>query len=1397
MYVANTHLKPVIGIDIHFVNLPFPFVPIPHPYIGLVIDPFDYIPFIGATVKVNGVPRGNTDTMGMIITFVHIPFGAGFTLFPIIGHNSQNFFGSKKVMVDGAPMSGAGYMLMTCNDIGIPLSFRPGRKFIPIPSLYLPTSYCIPLQWGQPVNVGGPLVPNFSLMALLKAFVFGCFLKILGKIAAKAMKKLSSKLSARLGASSKLKNALCKMGFEPVDLITGRVNYEYVDFELPGPIPMQWTRNWDSDASRDGLLGHGTHLCYDQYIQLFQEDDMLALSLADGRVAAFPLLQPGEEYYHRPEKLLLHRKQNGHFLLEDLGACLYLHFNHASSSDQKHLSASGVRPSSPDTFHLSFIENYNGFRIQLHYNREQLTAITDSAGRRLLLHYDRHGHITQVEVNHKDIVQTLVSYRYNEEGDLTGVTDAMGQTTHMVYSDHLMMQKTDRNGVSFYWEYDDRRRCVHTFGDGGILEGWIDYGDGYNIVRNSIGENTTYRYDGNMLCVQQTDHYGNSRRTEYTEDFEIYRETDELGNVTGYVYDDRARLKEKVMPDNGSTQFYYSEFNLPKLIIRPDGNSETYGYDEERRLRFINYPNGKTIGCEYNDKGQLAAVIENGRNKTVFQYDEDENLVQLQLPTGAVAQWKYDALGRCLRTVNPEGQLRHYDYDALGRLRHIFLPDGNKIALEYNAYEEVTGATGSNGRVEFEYTALGRLKKRKQNSTELNFIYDTEERLRGIVNEAGKHYRFVYNSRGEIISETGFDGIQRRYDRDAAGKVIRTERPGDRYTVYEYDANGRIVRIEYHDGGWEIFRYDRNGNLVEASNDHSTVKFARGKTGRIETEWQDDYFVKSGYDKYGDRIRIDSSRGAAIEMERNEIGLPVALKAARMGQGGSLIPGAQKWSCRLQYDSAGKEIERLLPGGIKSERDYDHAGRPGAHKVTRNGVLQSWKKYAWDTGDRLTGIFDAMAQASTSFRQDAYGNLIFAQYADNSLVYRMADDAGNIYETREKNDRTYDSGGALQESREYWYKYDEEGNLISRTEKTTRKTWHYHWQGNGLLEKVVRPDGKVVRFSYDALGRRTEKVFEGMVTRFLWDGNVILHEWKYKVSERPNTIVDEWGQIRQDKEEPGGGDTLTTWIFDADSFVPAAKLAGGRVYSIISDYLGTPQEMYDEEGKKAWEGVLDIYGRVRTLTGGRDAVPFRYQGQYEDVETGLYYNRFRYYSPREGVYMSQDPIGLNGGMVMYGYVKSPNERIDPLGLMPWGANGHMNGASADISNGTETQTFTSSSAGHAEMKGLNSFADKGLMDGNDITISNVTGEFNPAGTKPVGVCTGCRANMFDVLDKGGAKSVTMPITIGNKIRGTVTIPSEKFGVVGAELQQIHGGPGTDLKKSNEAWKVLKKHGTCR
>ncbi|MBS1749785.1 MAG: HNH endonuclease, partial [Bacteroidetes bacterium] len=130
----------------------------------------------------------------------------------------------------------------------------------------------------------------------------------------------------------------------------------------------------------------------------------------------------------------------------------------------------------------------------------------------------------------------------------------------------------------------------------------------------------------------------------------------------------------------------------------------------------------------------------------------------------------------------------------------------------------------------------------------------------------------------------------------------------------------------------------------------------------------------------------------------------------------------------------------------------------------------------------------------------------------------------------------------------------------------------------------------------------------------------------------------------------GRRDGATTWLFDTDSFAPTAKIKNGKTYSIVTDHLGTPGQMYKDDGGLFWEAELDSYGKVRVERGEAGSCPFRYQGQYEDVETGLYYNRFRYYSAEEGMYVSQDPIAWRGGIRLFSYVDDPIIFIDIFGL---------------------------------------------------------------------------------------------------------------------------------------------------
>ena len=182
------------------------------------------------------------------------------------------------------------------------------------------------------------------------------------------------------------------------------------------------------------------------------------------------------------------------------------------------------------------------------------------------------------------------------------------------------------------------------------------------------------------------------------------------------------------------------------------------------------------------------------------------------------------------------------------------------------------------------------------------------------------------------------------------------------------------------------------------------------------------------------------------------------------------------------------------------------------------------------------------------------------------------------------------------------------------------------------------------------MGRRTAKInlSSKRIKRFLWDGNVPLHEWEYDLSERPNLSRDKDNLLVYDKEEPVT-DNLITWVFDENSFVPAAKLVGDKSYSILTDHLGTPYEAYDENGEKVWARELDLYGNA--ITGDSSFIPFLYQGQYYDEEIGLAYNRFRYYSPESGTYISQDPIGLAGNNPnFYGYTFDCNTEVDVWGL---------------------------------------------------------------------------------------------------------------------------------------------------
>lgn len=1249
MLLASTHQDIIIGLDIHIVMVPSPAgpipTPLPHPFIGFVFDPADLIPMLGATVSVNYKCRGCSFTTGMLGTMKHFPMppGAAFTPKPI-GHDAYKFFGSLRVKAEGNLLGVSPFMVMSCSDVGMPMSITPGKNFKPVPTTYLPTSACVPIPTGKPVMVGGPYVPDLQglLMAIVmsfgmgslmkgggkllrgaknKATAFGKWIKDKGKGLNKALRKKNTKWS------NKMADGLCKFGFEPVDLIAGIVFYTAEDFEMAGPSPLKWERSYYSDSTVMGACGHGMHSSYDIALEAHPNEGYVMVTLPDGRPAIFEwLAEEKQSFYNVMEKMTLTRTING-FELKDHDKNITFIFEQSCKAN----------------FRPIRITNLQGFSIQYRYdNQGKWTGLTDAVGREIHFELSDQGFISKIYATYKGLRKDLVSYAYNEAGDMVQVKDALGSSTDIRYENHLMVEKKDRNGDIFYWEYEGEgreARCVHTWGDKGLMEGWINYGDGCNEVTNSLGETSLYYFDENNLCTKIVDPLGNVKEFIYTEDMKLYREVDEEGLITGYTYDDQGNLTSLRKPDGATQHYLYDEEQKPQAVISESGKQTLYTYTPDQLIKTMSYPDGRLAELSYNENKQLSLLQTSDGEVLKFYYDGDHNLIKMVLPGGGEQQWQYDPWGRCTTEINPEGQSKTYEFDPLDRVIQIKEPDGNKVALSYDAYDEVVQVRDKQRKVDFVYNALGSMVRRVEAGRAISFHYDGQNRLTGLRNEHSEWYRFVLDPMGRVAEEIGFDGLQRSYLRDRAGKVIRINRPGYRWTDYEYDLNGQVIRSEYSDGSWEAYGYDREGLLIEAVNENSQVVFVRDNTGRVIQEIQDGHLVKSGYNEKGYRTTVSSSLGADIRIEWDAAGSVKQMNARHAESG-------EDWEALLTHNHLGQERTRKI-GALENEFTYDKAGRVAGQRTSGRGSTHLHKRYHWGINNKLRRIHDLMDHSWQAFEYDAVGNLVQSLTGLGTEDNYFRDEIGNIFQKADRSDRKYDKGGKLVAKGATRYNYDEEGNLIKKS--TPEGDWSFQWNGNGSLREVLRPDGRTVGFEYDALGRRTAKIFQGKITRWVWDGNVPLHEWQYSLKERPKSVLDADGLLTKDREEPI--ENLITWVFDEGSFKPAAKLVGGEAFSIINDYLGTPKQVFDREGQKVWDCKHKAYGEVASCYGELGFIPFRFQGQYQDIETGLYYNRFRYYDGQTGLYISQDPIGLAGGnSTFYAFVHDSNSWVDIFGL---------------------------------------------------------------------------------------------------------------------------------------------------
>jgi RHS repeat-associated protein len=1069
----------------------------------------------------------------------------------------------------------------------------------------------------------------------------------------------------------------CGYASHPVDVVTGRAfTHPIVDLALPGPLPLEIKRMYGSTAAqRDFGLGYGWGHTLGWEIEVRRRS--IVVWNEQGVAVDLPLIDVGADVVG-PWGWLLRREAWGFELDADDGVKRIF----------------GARENDGQRFFLTAIEDRRGNRITIAREAGRIVEVQDSAGRRIRVTSTREGRIASLQVKNA-LAQgrwiVFATYTYGDRGDLIAAADADGHTWRYEYDDeHRLIADTDRTGLTFRFVYDRQGRCVESWGepagghDAGLAEHVPEiladgitrakgihhcrfhYGDdGYTEVADS---REVRRFFGNRhgLLDKRVEGGGVVIAT-YNEQGHILTRTDEEEATTIYERDSRGRLLRETDPLGRTTIIERDAPGDTVRITDAAGGETIFERDRWGHVVAVVDPTGATTTTTYDDRGLPTSITLPTCGRWTIEHDAHGNPARLVQPNGGVWVWTYDYLGRCSSETDPLGAVTRFSWSDRGDLIAVHHPEGGTTRYDVDGERRPVQITDPGGRrIQLAWGGYHKLIAKTNGAGEtVRFLYNREGELVEVRNAAGDMHRREYSPGGDLIAEVTFDGRRLSYGYDLAGRLTAVRNGAGELTELVYNEVGELVERHLDDGSIERFDYDLRGDLVGVTWPAGELRFERDAAGRVVREIEivagERHEVRVALDRNGDRVRRATSLGHTEVIHRDGVG------ARRY----TMLDGEH--AIAHEIDLLGREVAAALERGGRIAAELNTRGQvahrwvtsPGHSRPVRPGE-PAWlhgqpdritvdKRYGYDPSRELVEAWDRH-RGPRRYQYDPAGRLLEAS-ADETPQRFQYDAAGNRHEVGAGAPvREYAAGGRTSRRGDTTYRWDDDGRLI---EKRTRRcdgtddVWRYTWNAAGLLQRVRRPDGALVELTYDPLGRRLLKeVFEsgshglgaGLVehTRSVWDGDTLVHEIRRRAAAAGNPIVEE-----------------RTYCFDDESFVPRAHRERGhdrfglpevRWFYYVNDPSGAPEELVTADGQVACRLRREPWGRTEVDDGTPAGTLIRFQGQLEDPETGLFYNRFRYYDPELGGYISPDPLGLEGGLESFAYAINPLRWIDPFGL---------------------------------------------------------------------------------------------------------------------------------------------------